>query len=65
VARKLFDIKEDGKTKLQVRFISEGKQSELCGKAIKGGYTLWKIKMNAPTPIHVNTLEKAVIESLR
>jgi len=50
---------------LQVRFISEGKQSELRGKAIKGGYTAWKMKMGAPTPIHVDTLEKAVTESLR
>lgn len=39
VARKLFDIKEDGKTKVHVRFISEGRQSELRGKSIKGGYT--------------------------
>ncbi|MGA2527413.1 MAG: hypothetical protein ABSF79_12495 [Smithellaceae bacterium] len=65
VARKLFDIKEDGRTKIQVRFISEGKQNELRGKAIKGGYTVWKMKMNSPTPIHVDTLEKAVKECLR
>lgn len=65
VARKLFDIKEDGKTKLHVRFISEGKQTELRGKAIKGGYTVWKMKSNNPTPIHVDTLEKAVKECLR
>jgi type III restriction enzyme len=65
VARKLFDIKEDGKTKVQVRFISEGKQSELRGKAIKGGYTVWKMKTNYPTPIHGDTLEKAVKECLR
>jgi len=65
VARKLFDIKEDGKTKVQVRFISEGKQSALLGKAIKGGYTVWKMKTGSPTPIHVDTLDKAVIECLR
>jgi type III restriction enzyme len=65
VARKLFDIKEDGKTKVQVRFISEGKQSELRGKAIKGGYTVWKMKTGAPTPIYFETLEKAIIECLR
>ena len=65
VARKLFDIKEDGKTKVQVRFISEGKQSALRGKAIKGGYTVWKMKTGTPTPIHVETLDKAVIECLR
>jgi type III restriction enzyme len=65
VARKLFDIQEDGKTKLQVRFISEGKQSVLRGKAIKGGYTVWKMKTGTPTPIHVDSMEKAVTECLR
>ncbi len=65
VARKLFDIQEDGKTKLQVRFISEGKQSELRGKAIKGGFTVWKMKTGTPTPVHVDTLDKAVKECLR
>lgn len=65
VARKLFDIKEDGKTKIHIRFISEGKQNELRGKAIKGGYTIWKMKSGTPTPIHVNDLDKAVAECLR
>lgn len=65
VARKLFDIKEDGKTKVQVRFITEGKQSELRGKVIKGGYTVWKMKTGSPTPIHVDALDKAVVECLR
>jgi len=65
VARKLFDIKEDGRTKVQVRFITEGKQSELRGKVIKGGYTVWKMKTGFPTPIHVETLDKAVTECLR
>jgi type III restriction enzyme len=65
VARKLFDIKEDGKTKVQVRFISEGKQSQLRGKAIKGGYTVWKMKAGSPTPIFVDTPHKAVMEALR
>jgi type III restriction enzyme len=65
VARKLFDIKEDGKTKVQVRFITEGKQSELRGKVIKGGYTVWKMKTNSPTPVYVETLDKAVTECLR
>lgn len=65
VARKLFDIKEDGKTRVQVRFISEGKQSQLRGKAIKGGYTVWKMKAGSPTPIHVDTQDKAVTEALK
>jgi type III restriction enzyme len=65
VARKLFDIKEDGKTKIQVRFISEGKQSQLRGKAIKGGYTVWKMKSGNPTPVYVDDLTKAATECLR
>lgn len=65
VARKLFDIQEDGKTRLLVRFITEGKQSELRGKAIKGGDTVWKMKSGSPTPIHVADLDKAVKECLR
>lgn len=66
VARKLFDIKDhDGKVNVQVRFISEGKQTELRGKALKGGYTVWKMKSGAPTPIHVNTLDGAVKECLK
>ena len=65
VARKLFDIKEDGKTKVLVRFITEGKQSELRGKAIKGGYTVWKMRLGNPTPVHVDDLNKAVAECLR
>lgn len=65
VARKLFDIKEDGKTKLQVRFVTEGKQEQLRGKVIKGGFTVWKMKSGSPTSIHVTSLEKAVTESLK
>jgi type III restriction enzyme len=65
VARKLFDIKEDGKTKVHVRFISEGRQSELRGKSIKGGYTVWKMKSGTPKPIHVADLKSAAEESLR
>lgn len=65
VARKLFDIQDGGKTMVQVRFISEGKQTELRGKAIKGGYTVWKMKSGSPTPIHVDDLDKAVKECLK
>lgn len=65
VARKLFDIKEDGKTKVQVRFITEGKQTALMGKVIKGGYTVWKMKLGSPTPIYMDDLKKAVAECLR
>jgi type III restriction enzyme len=48
-----------------MRFISEGKQSQLRGKAIKGGYTVWKVKSGSPTPIYVDDLAKAAKESLR
>lgn len=65
VARKLFDIQDDGKTKLHVRFISEGKQTELRGKPTKGGFTVWKMKSGNPTAVHVDDLEKAVKECLK
>jgi len=65
VTRKLFDIQDDGKARILVRFISEGKQTELRGKALKGGYTVWKMKSGAPTPIHVGSLDKAVVECLK
>lgn len=50
VARKLFDIRRMEKQKLLVRFITEGKQTELRGKAMTGGYTVWKMKSGTPTP---------------
>ncbi|MCW0197978.1 hypothetical protein [Sphingopyxis sp.] len=65
VARKLFDIQEDHKTKLLTRFISEGKQSTLRGKPLPGGYTVWKMKSGNPTPVYVNSLDAAVKECLR
>lgn len=65
VARKLFDIQDHGKTKVLVRFITEGKQTELRGKVTKGGYTVWKMKSGSPTPIHMDNLDKAVKECLR
>ena len=65
VARKLFDIKEDGKTKIQVRFVTAGKQSKLRHKVIKGGFTVWKMKAGSPTAIYVPSLKTAVTESLK
>jgi type III restriction enzyme len=65
VARKLFDIQDEGKIKVLVRFITEGKQTELRGKAAKGGFTVWKMKSGSPTPIHLDDLDKAVKECLR
>lgn len=65
VARKLFDIQEDGKTMLKVRFITEGKQEKLRDKPIKGGYTVWKLKSGSPTPIYTANLAQAVSECLK
>lgn len=65
VARKLFDIQEDHKTRLLTRFISEGKQTTLKAKPLPGGYTVWKMKSGSPIPIHVASLEAAVKECLR
>jgi type III restriction enzyme len=65
VARKLFDIQEDGKTKVQLRFITEGKQTQLRGKIIKGGYTVWKMKNGNPAGIHFDALADALKECLK
>jgi len=65
VARKLFDIQEDGKSKLLLRLISKGRQEKLLQKPLKGGFTVWKMKQGSPTPIYVQSLAKAVAECLK
>lgn len=65
VARKLFDINEGNKIKMKMRFISEGKQSKLQGKAIDDGYTVWKMKSGTPKPVHVGSLKEAIDECLK
>lgn len=65
VARKLFDIQDEGSTKMLTRFISEGKQTAIGGKAIRDGYTVWKMKNGSPTPIHASNLDQAVKECLK
>jgi type III restriction enzyme len=65
VARKLFDIYEDGKVKVQVRFITEGKQKKLMEKPLKEGFTVWKMKSGNPTPVHVATMDEAIKECLK
>ena len=65
VARKLFDIQEDGRTRIQVRFITEGKQTALRTKPLPGGYTIWKIKSGSPTAIHFDDMQKAIAECLK
>lgn len=64
-SRKLFDIREDGKVRLHVRFVSEGQQTAIGGKVIKGGYTVWKAKLGQPTAVSVDSLDAAVAESLK
>ena len=53
------------KTKIQVCFITEGKQLELRGKIIKGGYTIWKMKNGSPVAIHFDSMEKAIEECIK
>ena len=65
VSRKLFNIQDDGKEKIFVRFISEGKQMDLRGKVLQGGFTVWKMKSGSPTPIHTSNLAAAVKECLK
>jgi type III restriction enzyme len=65
VARKLFDIQEDGKSKVLVRFITEGKQKKLMEKPAKEGFTVWKMKSGNPTPVHVSTMDAAIKECLK
>lgn len=65
VARKLFDIQEDGKTRIQVRFITQGKQTEIRGKIVNGGYTIWKAKNGSPAAIHFDDLQKAIKECIK
>lgn len=65
VARKLFNIHDGATLKLLNRFITEGKQDQLRGKALKDGYTVWKTKAGSPTPIHVDTLDEAVKEATK
>lgn len=65
VARKLFDIQDNGTTKMLTRFITEGKQTALREKPTKGGFTVWKMKGGSPTAIHVSTIEDAVKECLK
>jgi type III restriction enzyme len=65
VARKLFDIHEDGKTRIHVRFVTEGKQNTLRAKPLPGGYTVWKMKNGSPAGIHFDDMDKAIKECLR
>ena len=65
VARKLFDIKEDHQTRVLTRFITAGKQKELRGKALPGGFTVWKMKGGGPAPAYFDSLSAAIAECLK
>jgi type III restriction enzyme len=65
VARKLFDIQDEGTTKILTRFISEGNQAVIGGKALNGGFTIWKMRGGSPTPVHVSNIDQAVRECLK
>ena len=65
VARKLFDIQDNGTTKLLTRFITEGRQTALREKPTKGGFTVWKMRGGSPTAVYASTLEEAVKECLK
>lgn len=65
VARKLFDIFDEDRIKLHVRFITEGNQQAIGAKAIACGYTVWKMKNGVSTPIICKSLAAAVAECLK
>ncbi|MGS0997531.1 DEAD/DEAH box helicase family protein [Rhodanobacter sp. UC4451_H18] len=65
VARKLFDIQDEGITKILTRFITEGKQSKLGEKPAKGGYTVWKMKAGSPAAVHHTSIEAAAKECFK
>jgi len=65
VARKLFNIDDAGTIKLLTRFVTEGKQDQLRGKVIKGGFTVWKVKGGSPTPVQVETIDEAIKEAMK
>lgn len=65
VARKLFDVREDGRTRLCVRFITPGHQDDLHSRVSAGGFTVWSLHQGAPRPRKVATMAEAVQEALR
>jgi hypothetical protein len=57
-------LKKTEKQNCKYVLITEGKQTKLRDKVLKGGYTVWKMKNANPTPIHVADLDKAVVADL-
>lgn len=65
VARKLFNVEDDGAVKLLTRFITEGKQEQLRGNVVKGGFTVWRTRNGSPIAIHVTSIADAVAECFK
>ncbi|MGJ7565258.1 DEAD/DEAH box helicase family protein [Variovorax sp. GB1R11] len=64
--RKMFDIGNGDRPRVQVRFVVKGKQDALGAKTIsKEGFTIWRIKNNQTKPVYVDTMAKAVAECLK
>lgn len=64
--RKMFDIRDEHRSRLLVRFVVKGKQDAIGGKTVsKEGFTIWRVKNNQTKPIFVDTLAKAVAECLK
>ncbi len=64
--RKMFDIRDEHRSRLLVRFVVKGKQETIGGKTIsKEGFTIWRVKNNQTKAIFVDTMAKAVAECLK
>ena len=65
VARKLFDIFEGNRRKLQVRFIVKGRQDQMNGPRNGKGYTIWRMKGGAPKGFFVESISQSIAECLK
>jgi type III restriction enzyme len=66
LARKMFDIYEDGVVRLHVRFIVKGRQEAIGARTTdRHGFTVWRTRLNAPKAFYVDSIEKAVTECLK
>ena len=64
--RKMFDIGDGDKSRVQVRFVVKGKQDTLNGRTTtKEGYTVWRINNNQTVGVYRETMAKAVAECLK
>lgn len=66
LARKMFDISEDGSVRLHVKFIVKGRQEAIGARTTdKHGFTVWRTRQSAPKAFYVDSAEKAVTECLK